>query len=121
MTLDKQTVLENLVDNLPHLLEISHSGVFTKSNGTNVRWEKFKAKSYGDFLFNIRVISTKQFASREEFDEAVVATNRRDTTTNIKKHAIITIENAIKLLYVMIECNMTYYLSNRDEIEKDLK
>lgn len=121
MFLNKQSILENLIDNLPHLLEISHSGVFTKSNGSNVRCEKFKAKSYGDFLFNIRVISMKRFESREEFYEAVVPTNRRDSTTNINEHAIISIEDAIKLLNVKIECNMSYYLNNRDELEKDLK
>ena len=121
MPSDKQIILEKLIDDLPHLLEISHSGVFIKSDGACVKCEKFKAKSHGDYIFYIQVISMNRFANREKFDEAVKPKCRRVEMRINKNHAAISIEKAIKLLNVNIECNMSFYLSNRDEIEKDLK
>lgn len=117
---DKQIILEKLIMKLPRLLEISHSGMFTKSDGAYVKCEKFKTKGYGDFAFYIKVINMNLFANREEFDEAVMPTYLRDGMPSSSKIEAISIEEAIGL-FVNIECNMSYYLSNRDEIEKDLK
>lgn len=125
---------------VPRFLQIDPKGVHLHKDGRNqdeiksqenLDWTrdrvitpKLKGSSYGGYYFDIGMISTKYFESKEKLDslyanECWSDAEPGDSETPIQKEKI-SLDEAVKLLTVTISCSMDYYLANRDEMEKDL-
>jgi len=118
----------------PRILVIDYHGVYVHKNGPHqdeieslekLDWQenrlltpKLKGTSYGEFKLVIGMINTAHFDAREKID--TLYSKDFTETAPISKVDRISLEEALKLLTVNISCNMEYYLSNLDEMEKDL-
>jgi len=118
----------------PRILVADRYGVFVHKDGPhqddiksleNMDWDenhlnapKLKASSYGDYDLTIGMISTVHFDTRELLDKLYVEDFTKDPP--ISKVERISFEEALGLLTVSISCDMDYYLSNREEMDKDL-
>ncbi len=78
---------------------------------------KLKQSSYGDLQFHIGMIHIKHFDSREILDNLYVYKSRQSFSPNFER---ISIDKALQHFDIDLSCNMDYYLTNKNEIEKDL-
>jgi hypothetical protein len=125
-----------LLEHAPRILSMDVDGIYINKSGLypdeveslqNIAWQKdklqtpkLKAKSYGDWQFDIGMIHTKHFNNREQLDDMFVDKSERivtDCCTNVDR---ISIRQAIKLFKIRFSCNMDWYLQNQHAIEEDL-
>ena len=125
------------LENCPRILYMKNAGgIFFNKNTPNpdekealeklvwkvdeISSQKLKAASYGDWEFEVRMINSDYFESREKLDHMYIEESERtisDCCINVDR---IPIEKAMKILGVEVSCNMEYYLHHRSEIEKDV-
>lgn len=101
----KETVLPNIEKKSP----VSNDLVETK---------KLVINSFGDWDFLAYLLNTKDFKSREEFDDWAIKKHLRDNEEKSVKE--ISLEEAWDRMEVEVSLNMAYYCEHRDELEKDL-
>ena len=122
------------LDLVPRVLEIDCSGVYIHKDGPSqdeveslekMNWiedrvlkPNLSGDSYGDFCCLVGIISTKHFESREKLDALYAREYGRSKP--VKEIKRISLERALQFLTVRISCNMAYYLSHHDLMEKDL-
>ena len=116
------------------VLQIDYEAVYVHKNGTfqgPAEWSsvdhwlrdrlllpKLKGDSYGEFNFMVELINTNYFDSRAKFDDVFEKGSSKDPSVTMIE--CISLEEVLKLMEVEFSCNMDYYLSNKEEMEKDL-
>ena len=124
------------LDYAPRILDMDVTGIYINSSGPypdevesfehrnwpkhKVQTSKLKARSYGDWQFNIGMINMKHFENRDKLDDLFLDKSQRKTTERCIKVDRISIQNAIKLFHIEFSCNMDWYLKNQHAIEEDL-
>ena len=83
-----------------------------------VETKKLLVESYGDWELLACLLNSKDFNSREEFDDWTIEKHLRINEEEMVKE--ISLEDVLDRLDVEISPNMAYYLEHRDELEKDL-
>ena len=87
---------------------------------------KLKGSGHGENRFNIGLIGTKYFESKQKLnslylDESKISgdCNSKESESPVKKEKI-TLEEAFEFFQkTTISCNINYYLENREEMRKD--
>jgi len=132
--MDRFESREYSILNVPRVLEMDGTGMYVHSDGPYqdaiksleaLNWEreklltpKLKGFGWGDYTFLISVINTKYFETREKLDGMYSEEYRKDCpVSNVER---ISFEDVLKIMTITISCNVEYYLSHRDEMEKDL-
>jgi hypothetical protein len=88
-----------------------------------VRVEKLKATKFGSWQLAISKINCEHFDSKDSLDKIFMDEEfELKTVPPICGRTIekISIKNALKQFNIEFSCNMSYYFTNQDEIEKDL-
>jgi len=80
---------------------------------------KLKADNYGDWSLTIKMVNTKFFQSRDDFDEKVLCGDEKMDFPD-KSFQKISFRKALNLFDVDVWCNMDYYLEHRNELDVDL-
>lgn len=120
----------------PRILYMDCSDVYINKNGEypneiesleNFDWEKDEIKtqklcadSYGDWSFEISMISTNYFDSREQLDDLYLDKNDREVSDSYEYYDWISFKQALNVFRTKLWSNMNYYLNNLNELEKDL-
>jgi len=119
---------------VPRVLEMDCSGVYLHKDGPfqdeikslqemdwlgdRVLTPKLMGDSDGDFTLLVGIINTKHFDNREKLDALYAKEyGQNQPVMNVER---ISFKEALRHLAVDISCNMEYYSSNQEEIEKDL-
>lgn len=123
---------------VPRVLVTDHSGVYVHKSGPNqdeikslekldfeankLLTPKLNGTSFGDYKLIVGMISKKHFDSREKVDAlfSQYYTDDLEEETPLPKVDRISLGEALEFLTVSLSCNIDYYLSNPDEMEKDL-
>ena len=82
--------------------------------------EKLKVSSCGDWQSHIDMINKIHFESRDKFDNILMRRCKLTIPKDIKNIERISIQNALKQLYITLTINMDYYLEDRNRIETEL-
>ena len=83
-----------------------------------VETKKLIVESYGDWDLLACLVDSKDFKSREEFDDWALKKHLRENEEESVKE--ISLEDAWDRMDVEVSPNMAYYCEHRNELEKDL-
>ncbi|XP_047736558.1 uncharacterized protein LOC108676497 isoform X2 [Hyalella azteca] len=86
--------------------------------------QKLKSSSFGDYEFNLGIIPSRYFESREKLDSLYSQQWQYEEPFHLDEGVEtvekISFQKALELLTMTISCNMDFYLANHEEMEKDL-
>ena len=82
--------------------------------------QKLKATSFGDWFCEVRIINSKHFDNREQFDNMYIEKSERTIYSDRVSANRISIQNALQKLGITVSINIDYYLDNPIELENDL-
>ena len=96
---------------------LTNNGIKSPDSDDLVETKKLIVESYGDWDLLACLVDSKDFKSREEFDDWALKKHLRENEESFKE---ISLEDAWDRMDIEVSPNMAYYSEHRDELEKDL-
>ena len=106
------------IDAIKKATLLSNNGNKSPDSEDLVETKKLIVESYGDWDLLACLLDSKDFKSREEFDDWAIKKHLRENEEECVKE--ISLEDAWDRMDVEVSPNMAYYCEHRDELEKDL-